>query len=162
MHWMARRLLVVLLVLLGAQPTFGDPLPSMKAPAKGQPLRIFPYELDDFVKVVESDPVILPKAEALVVKRKAGHAVETLGVLTLVGLSVPGALMYKGCQPRMDMSLDCSDRDLSRALIISGGVLGVGIFMLGWAISPSRQSFVEAISGWNARHPDAPIELRAP
>jgi hypothetical protein len=149
-----------LVLQAGVGTVRADELPSMKAPSRNAPLRLFPSELGDFEKLVQGDPLVRPLAESLVVRRKGGIAVQVLGAVTLLGLSVPGALLWRDCQTRADMTLDCDDRNRSFALIVTGGVVGAGLFLLGLAISPSRAQFRDAIEQWNRRHPDAPLELR--
>ncbi len=138
----------------------GDGLPSMKAPGRAAPLKLMLDEVADFEKIVANDPVVHPLARSLARKRRAGTALEVIGGLIAVGLAVPGALTWESCKTRMDMTLDCAGRDRSVALVVSGGVVGLGVFLLGWAISPSRGDFQEALGAWNGRHPDAPLELR--
>jgi len=138
----------------------GDGLPSMKAPGRAAPLKLMPDEVADFEKIVANDPLVHPLARSLARKRRAGTALEVIGALVAVGLAVPGALTWESCKTRMDMTLDCAGRDRSVALVVSGGVVGLGIFLLGWAVSPSRGDFEEAMRAWNGRHPDAPLELR--
>lgn len=156
---MVRGVALALVILLSAGPAGAQ---LTRAPAPGQPLKLFPSELDEFAKFVEADPLVKAHADRLVSQRRWGRAVSIGGALVGLGLIVPGAFLRRDCRTIMDPAmprLDCSDRDRSNAFMISGGVLGLGLFALGLVISPSRGDFEGAIAAWNARHPDAPIAL---
>ena len=151
---------IVLSLAVAQAGARADGLPSMKAPGRAAPLKLMPDEVADFEKIVANDPVVHPMARSLATRRRAGTALEVIGALVAVGLAVPGALTWESCKTRMDMTLDCAGRDRSVALVVSGGVVGLGLFLLGWAVAPSRGDFTEAMRAWNGRHADAPLELR--